>query len=93
MLSKLCLTSCLLPLTSFSVFSSYNSRKWQFGTLLETEKQQVLQGSTQTSHSERTGDGTDRSRDSTFSFLHSLGSEPDSDRSPVTVEWLGRVVE
>ena len=65
MLLKLCLAACVFSLTASSIFSADNSRKWQFGTLLETEKQQVLQGSTETSHSERSGDRTDRSRNST----------------------------
>jgi hypothetical protein len=65
MLSRICLAACVLSLTASSVFSADNSRKWQFGTLLETEKQRVLEGSTERSHSERNGDWNDGSRDRT----------------------------
>lgn len=65
MFSKLCLAACVISLTASSVFSADSSPKWQSGTLLETEKQRVLQGTTQTSRSERTGDRSDRSRNTT----------------------------
>ncbi|MBV8830468.1 MAG: hypothetical protein JO108_14680 [Acidobacteriaceae bacterium] len=59
-------TICLLAV---GAFSADTSRNWQPGTLLETEKQQVPQGSTKTSNTEGTakdkGNKTDYSQTTT----------------------------
>jgi hypothetical protein len=54
MRSKLYLTVSLLLLWLPSVFAADRPRTWQAGTLVETEKQQVRQGTTKTSNSEVT---------------------------------------
>ena len=43
---------CALSLMAIGAFAADSSRNWQSGTLLETEKQQVPQGTTRTSNTE-----------------------------------------
>ena len=66
---KLCLATCFLMLSTTALFAADTARNWQSGTLLETEKQQVRQGSTKTTNNEvtakRKGDKTDYSETKT----------------------------
>lgn len=65
-ISKVCL---LLLASSVLTFAADKPRDWKTGTLLETEKQQVLEGSTTTTNGEisakNKGNKTDFSRNST----------------------------
>jgi hypothetical protein len=54
MQSALRLASCLLLINAASAFGADAARNWQSGTLVETEKQQVLQGSTRNTSREVT---------------------------------------
>jgi hypothetical protein len=69
MKSILLLPACLLMVVAPNAFSADSSRNWQSGTLLETEKQQVPQGTTKTSNTEGTaknkGNKTDYSQTTT----------------------------
>jgi len=63
------LAASALLLTALGAFGADNSRNWQSGMLLETEKQQVKQGTTKTSNTEGTakdkGNKTDYSQTTT----------------------------
>ena len=69
MKSILLLPACLLMVVAPNAFGADSSRNWQSGTLLETEKQQVPQGTTKTSNTEGTaknkGNKTDYSQTTT----------------------------
>ena len=51
---KIHIAACVLVLIALGAFGAAKAREWQSGTLLETEKQQVPQGSTKTSNTEGT---------------------------------------
>lgn len=51
---KLSFKLCLTALATASLFAADIVRNWQTGTLVETEKEQVRQGSTKTTNSEFT---------------------------------------
>jgi hypothetical protein len=46
------ITTCVLLVAAFSALAADNSRNWQSGMLLETEKQQVKQGTTKRTNTE-----------------------------------------
>ena len=69
MKSTLLLTACVLLVVASNAFGADSSHNWQSGTLLETEKQEVPQGTTKTSNTEgkakNKGNKTDYSQTTT----------------------------
>jgi hypothetical protein len=60
-------------------FAAESPREWKSGTLLETEKQQVLQGSTETSNTEGTIKGKDNGRKADYSQTSTTNKSEDYD--------------
>ena len=71
---RVLLPAWMLLLIAAGAVGADNSRNWQSGTLLETEKQQVPQGTTKTSNTEGTaknkGNKTDYSQTTTATTTH-----------------------